>query len=262
MMSVLLQLMLPSLVVPILLSAILFVAARRYPALKWNLPIIWLPSYFWLVGWPEGIPQEANDWLWLLVVISLTFSLGFVRHPRKAGVAQACLWGVTLMVFAWPVLSYQPELGIVIELVVLLLVGGSLFLGITYRDTITPTLVLATCAGGLAWVTSLGGSVLVGQLAGALASVLAVFAVYEWDRGITKLSATSSVLMPLVQTYFALLLIARVFAGIPLISAVLLMMAPLVGLLLPGRFAFLATITNVSLALAWLLMTADSSSYY
>jgi hypothetical protein len=132
----------------------------------------------------------------------------------------------------------------------------------TYHDTITPTLVWAICAGGLALVTSLGGSVLVGQLAGALASVLAVFAIYEGYRGGTEPSVTSSVLMPLLQIYFSLLLIARVFAEIPLVSAMLLMMAPLVGLLLSGRFAFLAAITNVFLAWAWLLMSSDSSSYY
>ncbi len=47
-----LQLILPSLLLPLVLSALLFALSRQHHKLLWGLPLIWLPSYFWLIGWP------------------------------------------------------------------------------------------------------------------------------------------------------------------------------------------------------------------
>ena len=111
-------------------------------------------------------------------------------------------------------------------------------------------------------MTALDGSLLVGQLAIALASVTGAFALIELYKRLSTSAVGLAQLVPLVQVYLALLLIARVYAEIPLASSTLLLAAPLLGLLPRSRFAVLGSVASVAGALAWVLLTADSSSYY
>jgi len=261
-MNTLVQLIVPSLLLPLLLSAVLFGLSRRYPSLLWGLVLIWLPSYFWLVGWPKLIPEEANDWLWLLVIFSMGLTIAFMKLKRISALMQTGLLGLVLIVLAWPVLRYQLALGIVEELTAALFAGVIIFSGTVANRAATPALTLSISSGGLALVTALGGSLLIGQLAGALASVVIVFAVFELYRCLTAQSIPLIALTPVIQLYLALLVIARVYAEIPFLSAVLLLAAPMFGLLLRGRFTIIGTSVSVAAALAWLLFTADSSSYY
>jgi len=261
-MNTLIQLVLPSFLLPLLLSAVLFALSRRYPALRWGLALIWLPSYFWLVGWPKPMPEEANDWLWLLVIFSIGLNIGFMKRERISAWVQTGLLGLMLIVLAWPVLRYQLGLGVTAELTAVLFAGAALFFGTATNRAVTPALTLAMSGGGLALVTALGGSVLIGQLAGALASILMVFAMFELYHWFTKQSVTLIALTPVIQLYLALLLIARVYAEIPLVSAALLLAAPLIGLLLRGRFSTIGAVVSVAASLVWLFFTTDSSSYY
>lgn len=261
-MNTYLQLILPSLVLPLMLSAIWLAISRRYRTLLRVMPLIWLPSCFWLAGWPKLLPQEAIDWLWLLVILSMGVQIGLSQRLRLAVLVQAGLLGLTLIILTWPVLKYQPSIGLAMELVAVLLAGSVLFFSARANRATTPSLALALSSGGLALVTALGGSVLVGQLAGALASVLGAFALYELYKRFTAKAVSNLQLTPMIQVYLALLLIARVYADIPLGSAVLLLMAPLVGLLSGARYAAIGSVVSVIAALTWLLLTADASSYY
>ncbi len=261
-MNTLVQLVLPSLLLPLSLSTVLFALSRRYPLLRWGLAFVWLPSCFWLVDWPKPMPEEANDWLWLLVIFSMGLNIGFMKRERISAQVQTGLLGLMLMVLAWPVLRYQLGLGVATELAAVFFAGAALFFGAAANRAVTPALTLALSGGGLALVTALGGSVLMGQLAGALASILMVFAVFELYHRFTKQSVTLIALTPVIQLYLALLLIARVYAEIPLVSAALLLVAPLMGLLLRGRYTAIVTGICVAASLAWLLFTTDSSSYY
>lgn len=261
-MNTLAQLILPSFLLPLLLSAVLFGLSRRYPSLRWGLVLIWLPSCFWLVGWPKPIPEEANDWLWLLAIFSMGLTVSFRKRERLSALMQTGLLGLVLIVLAWPVLRYQLGLDIAVELTAVLFAGAIIFFGTAANRAATPALTLSISSGGLALVTALGGSLLIGQLVGALASVLIVFAVFELYRWLTAQSISLIALTPVIQLYLALLVIARVYAEIPLLSAALLLAAPMMGLLLRGRFTIIGTGVCVAAALAWLLFTADSSSYY
>jgi len=260
-MNMYLGLIIPSLILPFGLSVLLFFMTRRYRMLLWSLPLIWLPSCIWIVGWP-ALPQAANDWLWLLVILSTVMNIGLKQRPRQAAMAQIGLLGLALIAMSWPVLIHQPGLGIVLELLALFCAAVIFFFSAGFNRAAAPSLALAISAAGLALVTALGGSVLVGQLAGALAAILGAFALYEVYRRFTEQSASVIQLTPVVKVYFALLLIARVYAEIPEFSALMLLIAPLTGLMWGSRYAVLASAAFVATAFTWLLTTADSSSYY
>lgn len=257
-----LELILPTLVVPLMLSVAGFTLSHRYPTLRWLLPILWLPSYFWLIGWPTRVPQEANEWLWVLLILSLAVQTLWLARPHLVASIQTGLLGLALIALAWPVLRYQPELNIVLELLAVLCVGALMFFAAKRHRVATPALTLTISSIGLALVTALGGSVLVGQLVGALASVLGAFALYELYRRLTTPALSLSQLAPLIQIYLALLVIARVYAEIPLVSAFLLLISPLIALLSAHRYAVAGSVASAAAALAWLLLTADASSYY
>jgi len=259
--SMYLELILPGLVIPLGLSVVLFTMTRRYRMLHWSLPLIWLPSYIWMIGWPI-LPQEANEWLWLLLVLSTGINIGLKQRPQQAALAQIGLLVLASIAITWPVLVHQPGLELALDLLALLLVAVIFFFNASSSRAATPSLALAISSVGLALVTALGGSVLVGQLAGALASILGAFALYEVYRRFTEQSTGVIPLVPVVQVYFALLLIARVYAEILVFSALMLLIAPLIGLVSGRRYAALGSAAFVAIAFTWLLTTADSSSYY
>lgn len=260
-MNMYLELILPGLVIPFGLSVLLFIMIRRYPVLQWSLPLIWLPSYIWMIGWPV-LPQEANEWLWVLIVLSTGMNIGLRQRPQQSALAQSGLLGLAIIAISWPVLVHQPDPGLALDLLALLLVAVILFFKASFSPAATPSLSLAISSAGLALVTALGGSVLVGQLAGALASILGAFALYEVYRRLALQGIGTIRLVPVMQVYFALLLIARVYAEIPVFSAVMLLIAPLIGLTRGSRYAALGSAAFVAIALTWLMATADSSSYY
>ena len=262
-MNTLLQLILPSLVLPILLSSLLLFFSGRFPAVISALPLVWLPSCFWLVGWPNAAPEEAVDWLWILAMASMGIS-GLMQHQgRLEAVVQSLILALFIVLLSWPVLRHQADLSVVTELIALLLAGFVLFHRAVPRQSSTPVRVLAISSGGLGLVTALGGSVLIGQLAGALSSVLIIFVLYVLYRQVTvKPGSVPFATSPVLQLYFALLLIARIYAEIPLTSAFLLLAAPLMLLLPKQRICYVGSVISVALALLWLLTTADSSSYY
>jgi hypothetical protein len=261
-MSLHLQLLLPSLVLPLLLSGALYGLSRRDPRLAGALPLIWLPSVFWLVGWPKLVPEQTSDWLWHLAVVSAGLSLGVSQRPRASAWAQTGLMALVLVVMIWPVLRYQPSRGLAFELAAVLAGAVVVLFNAARNPSAAPALALAVSAGGLGVVTALDGSLLVGQLAVALASVCGVFALVELYERLAPGTVGVAELIPLAQVYLALLLIARVYAEIPLASSALLLMAPVVGSVPGSRFAVLGSVASVGGALGWVLLTADAPSYY
>jgi len=251
--------MIPGLVIPMLLSFGAFRLGQRHPATLWSLSAIWLPSYVWLNGWPQLPSPEANDWLWLVALAS-TLAAALLRQ-RKYGVApQIALLAAALLAMVWP-LRHLVDAAMAVELLAALTAGSLLFCMPAVRTTV-PALTLAVSASGLGLVASLGGSLLIGQLAIALAAVLSAFALAElMSRGRWR-GMDAVFLMPLLQLYFLLLMIARVYADLAIGPAALLLIAPLAGLLMPHRYGVLGSAVSASAALAWLLVTADSSSYY
>jgi len=261
-METLLQMILPSAVLPLFLSAVLWWLSKRYAITLWGLPLIWLPSYVWLTGWPSIIPSEANDWLWILVIISVLINT--VTRPRYSLITslQTMLLALAAVAVAWPVLQYQFNLMLVTELLIVIVAGFILLRVAATGQATSPALSLAISSGGMGLVVALGGSLLIGQLAGALAAVLAAFALHEVLSKFQNSMTSLFNLIPMLQLYFAILVIARIFADIPLGPSVLLLVAPLAGLLPAVRYASAFSAVSVIASISWLLLTADASSYY
>ena len=112
-----LQLILPSAVLPLLLSALLFGVTRRHAVVLWGLPLIWLPSYVWITGRPSLLPGEAHEWLWLLAVFSVLISIVIRSRLLLLSVLQTLLLTKVLIAVAWPVLNYQFDIMLVVELI-------------------------------------------------------------------------------------------------------------------------------------------------
>ena len=260
-METLIQMVVPSVVLPLLLSALLWWFAHHNRTVLWSLPLIWLPSYLWLIGWPSLFPAEANQWLWLLVVAAVLINLILKSHLVSIAVSQTVLLALVLVAVAWPVLQYQFGLKLIVELLVVIAIGLMTYTFATKGEAKTPALSLAISSGGMGLVVALGGSLLIGQLAGALASVLVVFAGSELIRKLQP-SMSITTIVPVMQLYLVIVVIARIYAEIPLVPSVLLLIAPLVGLIPARRYAFVFSAASVMAALSWLLLTADSSAYY
>lgn len=260
-MEMLLPMVLPSLILPLILSFGLWWGIQSYPAAQWGLPVIWLPSYIWLIGLPTSFPGEAIEWLWGLVVVSTLISIVFRSRLLLCAIFQMALLVLVLAAVAYPVLRYEPSMLLVVESVVVIACYGIISYLVRARAT-TPALSMAISSGGLALGVALGGSVVVGQLAGALASILGVFAFREILHKLQKPAVSSASILTVVQLYLVILVTARFFAEIPLGPSILLLVAPLAGLALKMRYAFVLSLASVISALAWLMLLADSSSYY
>ncbi len=258
-MKTLLQLMMPAVVLPVLLSFGAHRLGQRHRNALWTLPAIWLPSYVWLNGWPQLPSREANDWLWLVALVS-TLTASLLRQRKYVMAAQIVLLVTALSAMVWP-LRHLIDATMAAELLATLTAGSLSFYRPAVRTTV-PALGLAVSASGLGLVASLGGSLLIGQLAVALAAVLSAFALSELSSRGGGRGMDAVFLMPLLQLYFLLLMIARIYADLAVGPAFLLLSAPLVGLLTPHRYGALGSAASASAAFAWLLITADSSSYY
>lgn len=268
-MDMLLQLVIPGLVLPLLLSGIVWWSSYYYPAAKWGIAIIWLPSYVWLAGWPPLFPVEAHHWLWLLLLASILLSILFSRPARSAaksvskyfGLTQSVLLACILVVIARPVLVYQFNLQLLVEIASVAVTGFVLFGGRVKKKALTPVLSLAVSSAGLALAVALAGSLLIGQLAGALAAALGAFALYEMVRKFLQPAISVFMLAPVIQLYLAMLLIARIFAELPLLPAILLLFAPLAGLLPASRYGFVYSAISVIAAISSVLLMTSGPSY-
>jgi len=261
-METLIQMILPSAVVPALLSAWVWWFNQYKSIVLWALPVIWFPSFVWLIGWPSVIPAEANHWLYPLAVFSVLISLYIKTRLNLISVLQTLLLALVLIAISWPVLQYQFNWMLLFELLAVIVAGFVLFNFSVKRQAKTPALIMAVSSGGMGLVVALGGSLLIGQLAGALASILITLAVVELMTKMQNPAAALSSFVPVMQLYFGILIIARIYAEIPLGPSALLLMAPLAGLMSAKRYALGFSAACVIVALSLLLLATDSSNYY
>jgi len=260
-METLLQLILPSVILPLLLSILLWRFSLSNSTASGILPLIWLPSYFWLNGWLPLIPAEAVHWLWWLVIGSMVINLMFKSRFFLLTVFQTALLSIILITVAWPVLQYKIDLILIIEMLAVIFTAYTALGRTVKNNALIPVLSLTICFAGMGLVVTLGGSLLIGQLAGAMASILVVFACWEvMSKQQTSINALR--LVPVVQLYLLTLVIARVFVEIPLTTFILLLIALLASLISTIRYAYILTVTSVVTAICQLLLGADVNSYY
>ena len=260
------QFLLPGVVVPFALSLVLIAFTLRQDWNgTWGLAAIWLLSYFWVRGLPHLPPREAVDWLWIIGIVTLVCGILPVTIKKQ----WLCLSGLLVLslgVITWPVLQQGVMTGLSVELLVVIMVGAVLMRRLTAgKNNIPSALPLAIVSGGYAVIAALGGSLLIGQLSGALAAALGGFALYEFvpKAKATLLSVQAAVLASI--WLLCLIVIGRVYANLALGPIVLL----LVALVLSRLFVLqrhwqivLVTAIPTIAAVVWLLLTQDSSSYY
>ncbi len=247
------ELLLPSLILPLSLSALLLTLGLRHPSLRENgLPAIWLVSLLWIQGlnWP---PTSALEWLPAIALASMIINLGDNGPARRLAYQLALV--LALLLIAWPVLSYQLEMAFILAL---LLATTLASLAATAPSPQQPATILALATGGLALAAALDGSLLIGQLAGALTTALLVFALMEWlprtrNNSLGQAGTRSATLL-----FTALLAAAWLYAELATGPSLLLLLAPL-GL----RLGPTSAATLVLGALIWLITGQPTGeSYY
>lgn len=262
-MSVQVLLVLQVLVLPLALSLV----AWRY-SLKFNglimpaLFLIWAVCYFWIDGIPSIPPAEAIEWVSLLgllfVLIYYFVQAEIVHHV----VVSLILLTASIVLLTWPVITHSTDPQLFFEIAVFIAAGVFILFRLSRSDPSSPALTLGITQTGLAIVSGIGGSLLIGQLSGVLASALAFFIFFELYKKFTEslMEVRATSLMLIMSLW--LMLIARIYAEIPLGPTVMLLLSLLLGLSTRWRYASGFSLSATVASLVWLLLTNDDSSYY
>ncbi len=255
-MNTIAQLLLPALILPALFSFSLLGLGRRHPAVHKVLILAWLPSYLWINGVPEFLSRDATHWLWLVALLAAAAAFLQRRAPRSA--AQTALLLAGLLTVVWP-LAHLLTAGFALGLGATLLIGASLHYFADHRSSL-PVTTTAVSLAGLGLVSAFGGSLLVGQLAIALAVLLSGFSLVEIFRLPLRDRFPLELLGPLFTLYLVLLLIGQVYADLPLGPVALLLIAPAAGVVPRWRYGVLVSAALAVAALAWSLAGGSAAS--
>ncbi len=250
------ELLLPSLILPVLLGLLAGILCRKHSLwLGPSLLITWLVSFSWLRGlhWP---PTEALDGLPAIALAAVLAGLAGKQHTRLGALAHVAVLVFGLLSLAWPVLRHGTDVFTLGGLLVAA-IAGIASVPVKQRR---PASVLSLTAGGLALATALDGSLLLGQLAAALASLGIPFAIAEWRPRpfLARFGPAPAGLLGLIL--LILLVHAWLYAELPAGPSLLLLLA-LLPLRLAAPRAALITPPAVAVALTWLLLNADESGY-
>lgn len=251
-------------IIPIIISGVIWGIGQSK---SWkNLPGLlflgWLPSYFWIHGWPNLIPIEANDWLWLVVVAS-TF-IYFIKNdsPRWQIALQSSLFAGMVVIISRPQLQFNFSTLLVFELLIIIAASILTHIILLTRTIDKPALIMAISATGLAVTSGLGGSLVLGQLAGALAAILACFALAELFLENQRLALKENQLLSFTILYMLIIWIGFLFAEIPWGPLLLNLLSPVAGFMINNRHRYLASVVCSIFSISWLLLAAEPSSYY
>ena len=257
-----LELALSTLVIPLALS---FAVQRLSLVLKSIITtgvfIAWLISFFWIVGVPSLPPKEAIEWSIYIGAVFIIISL-FLKSGFGQIILHALLSIVGAILIAWPVISHTPELQLFVELLFFLLIAGIISYRLLHISPASPALSIGISNAGLAIVAGLGGSLLIGQLSGALAASLGAFALLELYKKLeaTQIRRNTTLLTSLLS--LLMIIVARIYAELPLVSVVLLALSLTLGLSCRWKYASSLSLILTLFSIVWLLSTADKSSYY
>lgn len=238
----LLQQFLPGLVAAALLSSLFAIAGRLWRANGWTdsvaLAIGYAGGHVVTAGWPAFPPSEATQWLPYFALAAMLLGVldAFIRPP---GSLRALIWilfcasllGLLLkpkFQYGWSFL--EGVLWIVGLATGMLLLAASLDASVRRDLSISSPLVLAIVACGTGVALMLSGSMLLAQLAMALAAALGAILVVAF---FFPKAAESRGLVPVVVALLSSLWLSGCFyADLPFASALLLAGASFPALLL------------------------------
>lgn len=173
-------------------------------------------------------PVQALDWVPLfllgaLIVFAVDDAVGFAPRVRLATQALCALLAGGLLL--WPILGYAGSMRAALTLigVAALWFGGWTYLDRANPGTVPSGVTLLIVAAGTAAISVMTGSVLVGQLSGALAAALGGWLLWNWPRPRWPLGHAGTAMVTL--TLGSLLLIGRFYSDTPLSITLMLLAA-------------------------------------
>ncbi len=279
-MSMQLKLILSSLL-PLVLALILASLPRQIgQKYGWKsglgLLLAYIPSYLWIAGIPSLPPAQAVGWIGFIGIGS--FAVIAVINIQKAGPGKKLIvlfsaFSVSILLLSWPILHYSFSTLLAAELTLFLIIWVGTGL-LVLHPTGNKSIPLSMTSAGFALVAALGGSMLIGQLTGALAAALGGFALHELISQISQkerltLNAEASFLS--VSLLGSIVLVGWQYAEIPYLPLISITVGSVIGLFMfqrngkGWRFIALNTLAMsvpILFGLAWLVMTSDNSGYY
>jgi hypothetical protein len=238
----LLQQLLPGMFAAALVSGLFAIAGRLWKANTWGdavaLGIGYAGGHAVTTGWPAFPPSEATQWLPYFALAAMALGVLDV-FLRPAGSLRALIWILActalLRLLLQPKFQYgwslpQGVLWIGCLAAAMLVLASALDSAVRRDASISSQLVLTIVACGTGAALMLSGSMLLGQLAMALAAALGATMVVAFllpkgteGRGIVPVSAA------LLASFW---LCGCFYADLPIASALLLGAAPFPALLL------------------------------
>ncbi|VAW60888.1 hypothetical protein MNBD_GAMMA11-2800 [hydrothermal vent metagenome] len=251
------QILLQTLVVPFFISVIAFRYLDERHALA-GMVVAWLVSYFWILGKVPFVPQTAEELLWIFMGVAV-----LSRYFLQKNTFQYSLMGMFLAAIAaisWPVLSYEITVQFVLEML-LFVAAGSVVVVFKCRSD-RPALLVVMGFTVLSLISALSGSLLIGQLAGSVSGVSAIYVLPEIRRYFRQKQMQDKTFSVLMLLYLLILYIARVFAEVELYVVIALMTAGLFGLFARKNTLLILTALMYIVSVAIMYSLGSDSSYY
>ncbi len=238
-----------------------------------GLLLAYIPSYLWIAGIPSLPPAQAVGWVGFIGISS--FAVISVINIHKAGPGKKLIvlfsaFSVSIILLSWPILRYSFNTLLAVELAIFLIIWVGTGL-LVLQPTGNKSIPLSMTGAGFALVAALGGSMLIGQLTGALAAALGGFALHELISQKERLTLNAEASFLSVSLLGSIVLVGWQYAEIPYLPLISIIVGSVIGLFLfkrngkGWRFIALNTLAMsvpILFGLAWLVMTSDNSGYY
>ncbi len=277
-MNMQLELILSSLLLPLVLSLILAsLTGHRGRKGGWKsglgLLLAYLPSYLWIAGIPSLPPARALGWIGFIGIGSLAV-MAVINLPKsgpgKRLIVLVSAFSASIILLSLPILRYGFSLLLAAELAVFLAVWVGLGL-LVLQPTGNKSVPLSITGAGFALAAALGGSLLIGQLTGALAAALGGFALHELISRKERLTLNAEASLVSVSLLGCIVLVGWQYAEIPSLPLISIFVGSVAGLFMFKRHGrgwrfislnVLAMSIPMFFGLVWMVMTSDSSGYY
>jgi hypothetical protein len=199
-----------------------------------------IAGFIVIKGVPPVIPTEASQWLPIAAVLFLLLEISGVFKGAgsvKQWLLRTLLLLIIYVVMLLPAFQYDWEplgglLRVAAAVVLTLLFWAGIQRDMKQQELRPALLRLWLVAVGGSLLLVFAGSVVLAQLAGAMAAAVAALLIVVWWRGYTAMAAS----IPAVFTvlFGGLFVIAWYFAELPVLTAGLLAVAPMAGRLIPA----------------------------
>lgn len=253
-----------TLLLPLTLSFVLFYKKENQTLFSTlSFLLIWLLSYFWIMGLSVLTPIEALDWLWLSSITILVVNQ--IKYFLWKQILTVFFFITSLIIYSWPIIQYKLEISILFEIFLFTLIVMVIIFHPNLNSERTsnkPAIIICIGSSSLAISVGLSGSIIIAQLVAVLSATLAGFVFIEICKNNNESQFNSTKIILSLNIYLALLFIGSVYAELPLAIIVLLAISPLTIVLIPKRFNWIVSLLLSIGAVLWILFTSDVQEFY